>query len=572
MFSDNDDEAYNEATMKVAADGKQNTMAKTPDSGHDQASTYASIARCISPDSITDTDDETCDSLIKKTTTTLIAPQDFSKADNCSNPIFKRLPNFQYEGRCKDEFERLHEILSFSPWRRQAEQSREAFNARHHCSNGTISSESRTAHRELKSLEEERSDLLSPSQWAYADDCSDNDCVTVEISVDQLSPQGFPTMITPEVVDDSPTCPVQNGIATDINGNHDEETSHCNDITSKDNDEESIGEGDEGEEGSGAAGMEEEDEFAYAANVRVQNPHYTHRICFISEDEMNNFNNAEEAVSESELNESLRSLVDAYARSSPSNNHHERKQPAQRYSDADRHRGATSYNSRRSQTREPQVATSQSLPMISNRTSNSGKSSGKATTPVNKRYTNVVTATSRMLSNYFQGGKHNQDKKCPNYDELTEEEKTELNIQLAASFLKKQQELETEAKFALSQAKSMAKMQVKLESSANMSSEIVNEVLFESSDSESVKSVTFDESFRQSLFSVEQSKLESLKQKFTDAIANTNVQLMEALVVKDSLRTQQEDLLAEIEDFTRHAQNQLHELQLLKIVSKTSIE
>ena len=47
---------------------------------------------------------------------------------------------------------------------------------------------------------------------------------------------------------------------------------------------------------------------------------------------MNNFNNAEEAVSESELNESLRSLVDAYARSSPSNNHHERKQPAQRYS------------------------------------------------------------------------------------------------------------------------------------------------------------------------------------------------------------------------------------------------
>ena len=72
--------------------------------------------------------------------------------------------------------------------------------------------------------------------------------------------------------------------------------------------------------------------------------------------------------------------------------------------DADRHRGATNYNSRRSQTREPQVATSQSLPMISNRTSNSGKSSGKATTPVNKRYTNVVNATSRMLSNYFQGG------------------------------------------------------------------------------------------------------------------------------------------------------------------------
>merc|ERR1712226_103296 len=510
------------------------------------------LNRCISPDSITDTDDDLSEVTQKLN---CLSPEDFSNLKNCSNPVFKRLPNFKYEGKCKDEFDRLHEILSFSPWRRQAEKSREVFNSnlRQKFVNGTSG---RVISDTEQTIYEERAQLLSPSQWDFADDCSDNDACLTDSKTGALAHSRFANMATTENDDisDSESAAQPD---VDINGNHNskiepdelDQGSQCND------DVESL----DGEAGEGAA---EDDEFAYAANLRVQNPHFTHRICFISEDQVNNFNNGEEAVSETELNESLRSLVDAYTKASPSkfSNDVQRNTSNNRCLDSERqYNGAR--NSEVSRQRNPSknqhmVASSQSLPVFSNETGASAQNS-KATTPINKRYTNVVNATSKMLSSYFQNVKQNQvQKRSPNYSELSEEEKTELNIQMAASFLKKQQELENEAKFALSQAKSMAKMQVKLESSANLSSdivnEIVNEVLFES-DSESVKSISFDDTFRQSLFSVDHNLLEILKTKLTDAIANTNVQLMEALVTKDSLRTQQEDLLAEIEDFTRHA-------------------
>merc|ERR1712226_159422 len=525
------------------------------------------LNRCISPDSITDTDDDLSEVTQKLN---CLSPEDFSNLKNCSNPVFKRLPNFKYEGKCKDEFDRLHEILSFSPWRRRAEKSREVFNSnfRQKFVNGTSG---RVISDTEQSIYEERAQLLSPSQWDFADDCSDNDACLADSKTGALAHSRFANMATTENDDlsdsESATQP-----DVDINGNHNskiepdelDQGSQCND------DVESL-------DGGASEGAAEDDEFAYAANLRVQNPHFTHRICFISEDQVNNFNNGEEAVSETELNESLRSLVDAYTKASPSkfSNDVQRNTSNNRCSDSERqYNGARNFDvSRKRNPNKNQdvVASSQSLPVFSNETGASAQNS-KATTPINKRYTNVVNATSKMLSSYFQNVKQNQvQKRSPNYSELSEEEKTELNIQMAASFLKKQQELENEAKFALSQAKAMAKMQVKLESSANLSSDIVNEVLFES-DSESVKSISFDDTFRQSLFSVDHNLLEILKTKLTDAIANTNVQLMEALVTKDSLRTQQEDLLAEIEDFTRHAQNQLHELQLLKIVSKTSLD
>ncbi len=148
--------------------------------------------RCISPDSIGYSDDEekqrtplfsngsanlsnhSCSSIsgYQSHTNGLNREYKFTseklQSESC-NPIFKRLPNFEYEGRCKDEFERLHEILSYSPWRKRAEESKKKL-----ISTTKICKQKPTNAVPQSSVKDNQ--LLSPSEWAFADDVSDSDC------------------------------------------------------------------------------------------------------------------------------------------------------------------------------------------------------------------------------------------------------------------------------------------------------------------------------------------------------------------------------------------------------------
>ncbi|XP_063719668.1 uncharacterized protein LOC134846302 isoform X2 [Symsagittifera roscoffensis] len=282
--------------------------------------------------------------------------------------------------------------------------------------------------------------------------------------------------------------------------------------------------------------VHDDDELSFAANVRLQNPYFTHRICFLNEDDVNKMGD-EETQNTSRVRE-------------------KRRISAMNPND----KGANNQAS---------------FPLIPN-PSKTFNDREHAKRLARKGYKTLMSATSKIISNYFHGndtGDKSGIAREERWEEgLTEEEKVELNIQLASSFIAAQQLLEKEAKWALGQAKNMAKMQVQLESQARRTALIVNQVLYDNEGEMSAKSVGSDDNYRQSLVDVDVNKLLKLKQRLTEEIAITNVQLVDALVVKDNLRTQQEDLLVEIEDFTRHAQNQLHELQLLKASSKTSYE
>ncbi|XP_063719667.1 uncharacterized protein LOC134846302 isoform X1 [Symsagittifera roscoffensis] len=351
--------------------------------------------------------------------------------------------------------------------------------------------------------------------------------------------------------------------------------------------------------------VHDDDELSFAANVRLQNPYFTHRICFLNEDDVNKMGDEDddgEQVSESELDESLRSLVHAYSCPSPPHSSHPRSNTTASPRHQYRHQSSGDYERRSINGRNSAIGTNEtqntsrvrekrrisamnpndkgannqaSFPLIPN-PSKTFNDREHAKRLARKGYKTLMSATSKIISNYFHGndtGDKSGIAREERWEEgLTEEEKVELNIQLASSFIAAQQLLEKEAKWALGQAKNMAKMQVQLESQARRTALIVNQVLYDNEGEMSAKSVGSDDNYRQSLVDVDVNKLLKLKQRLTEEIAITNVQLVDALVVKDNLRTQQEDLLVEIEDFTRHAQNQLHELQLLKASSKTSYE
>ena len=84
-------------------------------------------------------------------------------------PIFKRLPNFQYEGKCKQKFDKLHEILSYSPWRRQnVNKFGDPISPNKNVNReGEMGGDGKAKEGPDESLREE---LLSPSGWAFADD------------------------------------------------------------------------------------------------------------------------------------------------------------------------------------------------------------------------------------------------------------------------------------------------------------------------------------------------------------------------------------------------------------------